>query len=141
MSSIGQDGSPTCVATGGGGQGVVVAPKVFQVSSIAEPVLINRNGIELVGECSPVAAAIVVRYVSGSGLNVVSDSRRLHRGQTLSSGELAIGGGISADAIDRGDFDIVNAANGEVLNGTFYAVLNTGPPVTCQFDVSGFSSS
>ena len=82
--------------------------------------------VELVAKCTTTFAEIDLRYVSGPGLNVVSDGRKLHRGQTLLSGDLSLGGGIASSTLDRVNFDIANPGNGATLNGHHRAWWKVG---------------
>ena len=52
--------------------------------------LIDANGMQVVGTCSAGSVDIALRVVL-AGLNIVSDSRNVQRGQTLSTGDLTVG--------------------------------------------------
>jgi hypothetical protein len=131
MQSIGQTGTVACgaVATG---PGQVLAPTVIQIG-FGEQVLLSANGIQIVGKCSSTSADVVLR---SQGANVLSDSRKISRGQTT-FGDVVIGTGDGNSALDRGDFNAVNISDSKTLNGSFYVFFTTQG---CQFNASGLAS-
>jgi hypothetical protein len=138
IQSIAADGTVSCDAAGSDGR--VVGPIVAQVTSESgDRVFVDRGGITIVGRCIPGSAQVVV-IRNGSDLNVLSDSRNLHRAQTLGGGGLSIGAANPAVAFDRGEFDIVDTGAGTAVNGSFYAVYLGGSPAACQFDFSALAS-
>jgi hypothetical protein len=114
-----------------------IAPGVIQLnSSEVERVLIDANGMQVVGKCAVGSADIALRVLS-AGLNIVSDSRNVHRGQTHTSGDLAVGTANPGVILDRGEFNVVSLGDGRTLNGSFYVLFTTGG---CQFNVSAIAS-
>jgi hypothetical protein len=103
MTAIAANGSVTCTSVASDPQ--TIAPGVIQVnSSEIERVLIDANGMQVVGKCAVGSADIALRVLS-AGLNIVSDSRNVHRGQTHSSGDLAVGTANPGVILDRGEFN------------------------------------
>jgi hypothetical protein len=133
---IAANGTVTCEALGSTTT-QTIAPGVIQVSAgAADAVLISANNMQVVGKCSGGSADIALRVI-GPGMNVVSDSRNVHRGQTLSSGDLSVGTANAGVILDRGDFNVVDTSIGRTLNGSFYVLfIGTG----CQFNVSAIAS-
>jgi hypothetical protein len=70
-------------------------------------------------------------------MNIVSDSRSVHRGHSLLSADLSVGTANAGVILDRGEFNVVDLSVGRSLNGSFY-VLFTG--TGCQFNVSAIGS-
>ncbi|GEM_PF-6992784 len=139
IQSIGEDGTVSCGEFSGSQH--VFTPKAVQINSTTgSVVLIDRGVYSLVGLCTPVAAQIVVRDASGHGLNVVSDSRSVHRGQTMTSGDLAVASASVTTPMDRGELNMVDTADASTLNASFYAVFTQGPPATCQYNISALGA-
>jgi hypothetical protein len=135
MTAIAANGSVTCIPVESGPK--TLAPGVIQSSAgDVDRVLIDENGMRVVGKCSASAASIELRVVS-AGMNIVSDSRNVHRGQTLLTGDLSVGEANGGAILDRGEFNLVHLGTGKTLNGSFY-VLFTG--TGCQFNVSAIGS-
>jgi hypothetical protein len=132
--AVAANGSVTCAAIT---EPRVLAPAAAQISTTeGERVLLEAHGVQIVGKCADGAGTVDVRVASGGFANVVSDSRKHTRGQTVSPGvDLTIG---TADggSLDRGDFNISHQ-NTQVLNGSFYVVLVGG---SCQFNASATRS-
>jgi hypothetical protein len=70
-------------------------------------------------------------------VQIVSDSRNVHTGQTLTSGDLAVGTANPGAILDRGEFNVVGLGTGRTLNGSFYVLFTAGG---CQFNVSAIAS-
>ena len=134
MRAIAANGSVTCVPVAAGVQ--TIAPGVIQAVAGEERVLIDANAMQVVGKCAAASAEVALR-VTGPGLNVVSDSRNVHRGQTHSAGDLSVGTANAGVILDRGEFNVVDTSVGRTLNGTFY-ILFTG--AGCQFNISAIGS-
>jgi hypothetical protein len=92
--------------------------------------------MQVVGKCSSSSAEIALR-VTSAGMNIVSDSRKVHTGQTLISGDLSVGTANGGAILDRGEFNVVHLGNGATLNGSFY-ILFSGS--ACHFNVSAIAS-
>jgi hypothetical protein len=134
MRAIAANGFVTCVPVAAGVQ--AIAPGVIQATVGDERVLIDANAMQVVGKCSAASADIVLR-VTGPGMNIVSDSRNVHRGQTLGTGDLSVGTANAGVILDRGEFNVVDTSVGRTLNGTFY-ILFTG--TGCQYNISAIGS-
>ena len=132
MTAIAANGSVTCTS-----RPQTIAPGVIQVGSAdVERVLIDANGMQVVGKCAVGSADIALR-VQLAGMNIVSDSRNVHTGQTLTSGDLAVGTANPGAILDRGEFNVVSLGTGRTLNGSFYVLFTAGG---CQFNVSAIAS-
>jgi hypothetical protein len=135
MTAVAANGSVTCTPVESGPK--TLAPGVIQSSAgDVDRVLIDDNGMRVVGKCSASTASIALRVVA-AGMNIVSDSRNVHRGQTLTSGDLSVGDATGSAILDRGEFNVVNVGTGQTLNGSFYVLFVTGG---CQFNVSAIGS-
>ena len=120
----------------------IFAPGVIQVAfADVERVLIDLSDMKVVAKCTVTSADIAVRAAIGSGINVVSDSRNVHRGQSLSSGDLSVGTANAGVIIDRGEFnvdDIVDVSIARTLHGSFYVLFFAG--AGCQFNLTAIAS-
>lgn len=115
-----------------------IAPGIIQVAfADVERVLIAANDVQVVGMCTVTSADIALRVI-GPGMNVVSDSRNLQRGQSLLSGDLSIGAANAGAVLDRGEFNVVEFSLGRTLNGSFSVFFFVG--AGCQFNVSAIAS-
>lgn len=131
MTAVASNGSVTCAPVETGAH--IYAPGTIQMNAAeAERVLLDTGSLQVVGKCSATSADVAIRFTTSS-LNVVSDSRRVQRGQTLASGDLSVGNALASAILDRGEFNIVALANGQTVNGTFYAFFSAG---VCQFNIS-----
>ena len=54
------------------------------------------------------SAEIALRVVS-AGMNIVSDSRHVHTGQTVTTGDLAVGTASAGAILDRGEVNVAQS--------------------------------
>src|SRR5262249_27863386 len=102
-----------------------------------EQVLIDANGIQIVGKRSATSAQLALRFVT-TPINILSDSRNVHTNQTLSAGDLALGSSSAGAVSDRGNYNATNNATADTLTGSFYVVFFG--PASCQFNTSAVGS-
>ena len=115
----------------------VIAPGLQQVAPGQERVLADAGAFRILASCTVTDGALVVRHVSGAGINVVADNRTTKVGQVLTTGDAVLGRANSAAPINRGNFNAGDRTSGKTLDGSFSLVLAGG---SCQFDFSAIAS-
>jgi hypothetical protein len=133
MTAIAANGTVTCAAV----ESAAIAPGMVQFTAgEGERLVIEASGMQIVAKCTATSADLALRIVS-AGMNIVSDSRNVHRGQTLFAGDLALGTANAGGTLDRGEFNALNLSDGRTLNGSFYVLFSAQG---CQFNVSAIQS-
>ena len=135
VTAVAANGTVTCAPVDSGAR--AIAPGIVQfTASEGERLIMEASGMQIVGKCTATSAEIVLRIVS-QAMNIVSDSRKVNRGQTHFAGDLVLGSGDAGGTLDRGEFNSLNIADGRTLNGSFYLLFSTQG---CQFNVSAIRS-
>lgn len=135
MTAIAANGTVTCAPVDSGAR--AFAPGIVQfTANEGERLVIEASGMQIVAKCTATSADLVLRIVSAA-INIVSDSRNVHRGQTHFAGDLSLGTANAGGTLDRGEFNALNITDGRTLNGSFYVLFSTQG---CQFNVSGIRS-
>jgi hypothetical protein len=135
MTAIAANGTVTCAPVDSGAH--AISPGMVQfTASESERLIIEASGMQIVVKCTATSADIAVRIVSAA-MNIVSDSRNVHTGQTLFAGDLSLGTASAGVTLDRGEFNALNISDGRTLNGTFYVLYS---PAGCQFNASAIRS-
>ena len=135
IAAVGVNGAVTCTPVDVGGQ--VHAPNTVHLFAAGEHVLIDANGIQIVGKCSATAGELALRVVA-TPINILSDSRNVHTNQTLTTGDLALGSTSAGAVFDRGNYNATNNGTADTLDGSFYVVFFG--PASCQFNTSALGS-
>ena len=135
MTAVAANGTVTCAPVQTDAH--TYSPGTIQITAAqGESVVIDTGSLQVVAKCSATSADVAIR-VTTSSLNIVSDSRSVQRGQTLTTGDLSVGVANAGAILDRGEFNIVTINNGQTLNGTFYVLFTAS---LCQFNVSAIRS-
>ena len=135
MTAVAANGTVTCAPVDSGDR--VISPGIVQfTASEGERLIMEASGMQIVGKCTATSADIALRIVSAA-INIVSDSRNVHRGQTHFAGDLSLGTGNAGGTLDRGEFNALNISDGRTLNGSFYVLFSAQG---CQFNVSAIRS-
>jgi hypothetical protein len=136
MTAVAANGTVTCAPVDSGAR--AISPGIVQfTASEGERLIMEAHGMQIVGKCTAANAEIVLRAVMPQGINIVSDSRKVSRGQTLFPGDLVLGTADGASTLDRGEFNALGLVDGRTLNGSFYLLFSTAG---CQFNVSAIRS-
>ena len=101
MTAVAANGTVTCAPVDSGAR--AIAPGIVQfTASEGERLIMEASGMQIVAKCTATSAEIALRIVSAA-MNIVSDSRKVNRGQTLFTGDLSLGTGDAGGTLDRGE--------------------------------------